>query len=410
MPHPLKEMPIEAYIWGEKDLCWHFSKPIKSLSLFDDHLEIVSDKGSFTKKTSPLTWWKDLQELLSPDELWVGYLAYDLVIPLYQLAAPPARDEPLAFFFQPQSTLNEAVLPPESQPTQKLLCASSAHGLQEAHIHLLSDFKQYAQAFERIKGLIGAGDLYQINLTYESIATTDKTPWQFFLNMVGDTPPPFSSFITFSTHTIASASPELFIRMEDFMLETRPMKGTQQAALDPLHLEKSTKEQAELAMITDLMRNDLLAISKPGSIRVVSPPSQAVYGNIRQQFSVIRSELKEKTDHPLEHLQKIFPGGSVTGCPKRRACERIYEIEKRRRGVYTGAIGFWDRGRWHWNMAIRTATFHHATSKISYSVGGGITWNSQLNAEWQESHLKLEPLLKGLRPRDKSPRDTRRAP
>lgn len=379
----------QAFIWTGDGAPFYFSHPKKSVALFDHTLEVVTQQGRESKKTSPKNWWQDLATALCPDELWVGYIAYDLTAPLYTLSLPAPRKEPLAFFFQPESIhiathlpklLNRGASPRDNTP----VCASWS-------------YETYQYAFQEIKRLISLGDLYQINLTYEVKTKTNKHAWDLFLNMVGEIPPPYSSYLTFDTHTIASASPELFIKMENGILETRPMKGTQAVTLDSKHLKDSVKEQAELAMITDLMRNDLLAIAKPGSLNLTSSCSQAVYGNVRQQFSVIQAELLNRSLHPLLQLQKIFPGGSITGCPKRRACERIYQLEQRRRGIYTGVIGFWNRQRWHWNMAIRTATLDTTSKELSYSVGGGITWSSEVEAEWKETLLKLYPLERGLR-------------
>jgi para-aminobenzoate synthetase component 1 len=190
-----------------------------------------------------------------------------------------------------------------------------------------------------------------------------------------------------------STSPERFLCKKDQWLETRPIKGTIQRGKtveeDEILKKKllsSSKERAELLMITDLMRNDLGKISVIGSVQALEIWRCEAYTNVFHLLSIIRSQARPELT-PLDIVRSCFPGGSITGCPKLRAMEVIDQLEERSRGIYTGAIGYFTGGgNFDLNIAIRTLVANNHF--FSLQLGGGIVIDSNPEEEYQETLFK----------------------
>jgi len=211
-------------------------------------------------------------------------------------------------------------------------------------------------------------------------------------------PAPFAATLSFADHAVVSASPELFLRRRGNAIETRPIKGTRPRSADAAadarlaaELQASAKDRAENVMIVDVLRNDLGRVCRPGSVEVPELCALERFPQVWHLTSTVRGTLRMEVD-PFELLHACFPGGSITGAPKIRAMELLEGLEPVRRHLYTGAIGWigWD-GNADWSVAIRTAT---ATAGALYwSAGGGITADSDPDAEYRESLAKAAGLL-----------------
>ena len=219
--------------------------------------------------------------------------------------------------------------------------------------------------------------------------------------MYAANPAPFFAYINAGDHQIVSTSPERFMELRNGSVETRPIKGTRPrgktlAEDEALRteLQESTKEDAELSMIVDLLRNDIGKVCRPGSVRVVEHKRLEAYQNVYHLVSIVKGELDPGTD-AVALLRATFPGGSITGCPKIRAMEIIDELEPVRRHIYTGSIGYigFD-GTMDLSIAIRTATFTHG--KAVFSVGGGIVFDSDPAIEYEETLHKGRTLTNAL--------------
>jgi len=276
----------------------------------------------------------------------------------------------------------------------------------------LNDFKMnmsrqyYLDAFAKIKKYILDGDVYQINFSqrFETDFTAEPVElfnWQNYHN-----PAPYSAFISTDAFSIVSTSPELFIKIQDNFITTRPIKGTR-PRINPdsekhhkINMEnydqllKSSKEKAELNMIIDLERNDIARISVPGT-RTVSMPR-----NIKPFATVFHAEAEIKATLPQNRsladiLPAVFPGGSITGAPKIRSMQIINELEPTARNLYTGSIGFIGLdGNVCLNIAIRTGIIKGA--KAFVQTGGAIVADSEPDAEWDETITKAKALLAGI--------------
>jgi anthranilate/para-aminobenzoate synthase component I len=248
----------------------------------------------------------------------------------------------------------------------------------------------YAGAYQKIKDYIRAGDVYQINLTHRLEGSSKLSGRELFAKFSDSSQADFQAYLAPAGFEILSQSPERFIKVENRDISTMPIKGTRPRGKNPAEdrvlrqqLTESPKDQAELNMITDLMRNDLGEICRPGSVKVVKERTIAKYPTLWHAHSAIQGKLSDDIS-PVGALLSVLPGGSITGCPKKRAIEIIDELEPVRRGIYTGSI-FTIRpdGSLDSNIAIRTMI--KQGKKLYLSVGGGIVYDSEEADEYQES-------------------------
>lgn len=260
---------------------------------------------------------------------------------------------------------------------------------------------EYCSAVEAIRRYIVEGDVYQVNMSQRFQAPFTADPFDCFANMYVANPAPFFAYINAGDHQIVSTSPERFLELRNGSVETRPIKGTRPRGKTPAEdealraeLQESTKEDAELSMIVDLLRNDIGKVCRVGSVRVVEHKRLEAYQNVYHLVSIVKGELDPGMD-AVALLRATFPGGSITGCPKIRAMEIIDELEPVRRHIYTGSIGYigFD-GTMDLSIAIRTATFTHG--KAVFSVGGGIVFDSDPAIEFEETLHKGRTLTNAL--------------
>lgn len=256
----------------------------------------------------------------------------------------------------------------------------------------------YVDKVKQVQELIRAGEIYQVNLSQVFEFQSIRHPFSFFSQMCDLNPAPFSAYFRHEKASIVSTSPERFLCKNGNLLETRPIKGTiprgkteEEDQFLKHMLLSSSKEKAELLMITDLMRNDLGKISTIGSVRVLELWRCETYKNVFHLISIIQSTAKQHLS-PIDLIRSCFPGGSITGCPKLRAMEVIDELERRPRGIYTGSMGYiTGKGNFDLNIAIRTLVKEKET--FSLQLGGGIVIDSNPDQEYQETLFKGDSLF-----------------
>ena len=258
---------------------------------------------------------------------------------------------------------------------------------------------EYDEAIEAIRTHLVAGDTYQVNYTFRLRAPLGEDPLRLYAGLARAQQAPFAAYLDGGDHAILSASPELFFRLKDGVLEARPMKGTRErgrwfaedlAMADGL--TSSPKERAENVMITDMLRNDLGRISTSGSVVVPSLFQAERYPTLWQLTSTVQSELAAGVNI-AQLFAALFPCASVTGAPKVRTMEIIRDLEAQPRGVYTGSIGYVSPGlEACFNVAIRTAHLNRLDGWLEYGVGGGITWDSSADSEYDECLVKARVL------------------
>jgi para-aminobenzoate synthetase component 1 len=260
---------------------------------------------------------------------------------------------------------------------------------------------EYISAVQSIIGYLKAGDIYQANLSQRFETGFSGDGYALFLDLFNRNPAPFFAYIHAKDHTIVSTSPERFLWQKGRKVETRPIKGTIARGKTPkedrengVRLCESIKDNAELTMIVDLMRNDLSRVTRHGSVTVKEHKRLEPYANVFHLVSIVEGELEtDKTSMDL--LRSAFPGGSITGCPKIRSMEIIDELEPVRRHLYTGSIGYVGfHGTMDLSIAIRTAVI--SGNRIHFSVGGGIVYDSDPEKEFQETLDKGKTLMESL--------------
>ena len=268
-----------------------------------------------------------------------------------------------------------------------------------------NDFTEetYSQAVRRILDYIFAGDVYQVNLTQRfQIDLSGTRPWQVFKHLMDLNPAPFAAYLNFENQTVVSSSPERFLFVRGRYVETRPIKGTVKRHSTPAEdaanrqwLFQSEKNRAELAMIVDLMRNDLGRCCRPGSVRVRAFPELESYASVHHLVATITGELAPGQS-VVDLVKATFPGGSITGAPKIRAMEIIDELEPVTRGIYTGSIGYLGfNSVSDLNIAIRTIVIQH--DKAYLHAGGGIVADSEEQSEYEESLVKASKLIEAVK-------------
>jgi len=268
---------------------------------------------------------------------------------------------------------------------------------------LVSSFTKpaYLSAVSQIIGHLKQGDIYQANLSQRFETGFRNDAYALFLKLFEKNPAPFFAFVQAGDHQVVSTSPERFLNVEGQRVETRPIKGTLARGNTPEQdkenagiLSRSTKDDAELTMIVDLMRNDLSRVTAHDSVEVTAHKRLEAYDNVFHLVSVVKGRLKEGVSC-ADVVRAAFPGGSVTGCPKIRAMEIIDTLEPVKRHVYTGSIGYLSfHGTMDLSVAIRTAVVHDG--RLSFSVGGGVVYDSDPEKEFEETLAKGETLVDTL--------------
>ncbi|MBU3665365.1 MAG: aminodeoxychorismate synthase component I [Chthoniobacterales bacterium] len=251
------------------------------------------------------------------------------------------------------------------------------------------------------KEYIAAGDIYQVNLTHTLGAPWTGDAGPLYPRLRATSPAPFSCFLRLGDTTVLSTSPECFLDIDGRHIVTRPIKGTRPRCSDQdadraaaRDLLRSPKERAELTMITDLERNDLGQVCDYGSVRVTALCALESFAQVHHLVSTVEGRLRPEVT-ALQALRACYPGGSITGAPKRRAREIISELEPSPRGIYTGAIGFFGfDGRAIFNIAIRTLVVRGGIA--TFGVGAGIVADSDPEAEYEETMHKAAGLFSAL--------------
>ena len=278
-----------------------------------------------------------------------------------------------------------------------------AHSDKKYEIQVRPNFEkeEYKRAVDKMIRYIIEGDIYIANMTQQLTIESEKPPLDVFYDLRKNNPSPFGGYLDFGDYQIVCASPERFLKMKDHHVNTRPIKGTRKRGATPeedeqlrQELADSGKDKSELLMIVDLERNDLNRVCKPGSVKVTELFTVETYATVFHLVSDIEGTL-EADKNVMDLLEATFPGGSITGAPKYRAMEIIDESEHGKRNLYTGSIGYLTLdGSCDFNIVIRTAL--HKNGKYHLGVGGGITAESDLEFEYEETLQKARAILDAL--------------
>lgn len=351
---------------------------------------------------------------IRPD--WIGWVSYEYAHDLEPRYLPPPRPDPAGLprrhftlyrkvdvldsltgtlhsldrRLEGADGLPDEPLRPERGPFSARKASDSESG---------ATFREKVQA---VRDAIRRGDVYQVNLTRQESWEVRGSVSDFARRLFTENPAPFSAFLADRRFQIVSSSPERFLHRGNGRVFSQPIKGTAPRSGDPAEdrrladaLLACPKNRSELAMIVDLIRNDLSRFCVPGSVRVESFPSLESFANVHHLVATVAGEPGAGAGLG-KTLEAMFPCGSITGCPKLAAMRFIREIEPAPRGVYTGAVG-WVGGdglRMDFNVAIRTCTV--ADGVLRFGVGGGIVWDSDPWDEYEETVHKGASIVRCL--------------
>ena len=285
----------------------------------------------------------------------------------------------------------------------------AAPRLPDARVGLLEssvvedDPRRYLDAVERALEYIGAGDIYQANLSrgWQATLRHGIQPHQVYRRLRETNPGPFSGLAVLDGVTVISSSPERLVSVRDGLVTTRPIAGTRPRGADPQadralarELHAHPKERAEHVMLIDLERNDLGRVCEPGSVQVDEFMTIESYAHVHHIVSNVRGRLRADVT-PGNVLAAVFPGGTITGCPKIRCMEIIAELEGAPRGAYTGSLGYLNRdGSMDMNILIRSLQLDGRA--LSLRAGAGIVADSIADRELEETRAKARGVLRAL--------------
>jgi len=259
----------------------------------------------------------------------------------------------------------------------------------------------YLEAVTKAREYIGAGDIFQVNLSQRLEVNLSVTPFELYKRLRRINPAPFAGYLNFEGVEIVGASPERFLKLKGDLVETRPIKGTKPRGKTTEEdrelaesLLKSAKDRAENIMIVDLERNDIGRVCRYGTVRVTELAILETYPTVFHLTSTVEGRLREGKSC-IDLLKATFPGGSITGAPKVRAMEIIDELEPTCRSVYTGSMGYLGfNGDMDLNIVIRTIIVKDG--RAYFQVGGAIVYDSEPEAEYIETLDKGQALIQAL--------------
>jgi len=400
-----------------------FLFPFDSFAIID--LKQSQEFKSIPNVISSDSPWDTLNEKIT-DDFWVGFLGYEMgAYSDKELITPIEKTNiPLAYFQRSLVTIEydhgSSIITMDVEDcsfvkNQRYLIYVDQLVNLKKFIKNIPDIKKekfssstclyqedktsYLNKIKSVHESIRSGEVYQLNLSHEIKLKSSILPIDAFNRLINQNPTSFSAYFYLNDMAIVSNSPERLLKKEGSHLDARPIKGTiKRGSSENQEKENSAillsckKERAELTMITDLLRNDLSKISQIGSVSARLFQLEK-YENIIHMFSVVQSKANTKFSN-VEILREIFPGGSITGCPKLEAKKLIYKLEKRARNIYTGSIGYFRRDQFDFNICIRTLLFDSET--VSAQLGGAIVSDSDPEKEYQETLIKGKSIFDAM--------------
>ncbi len=354
--------------------------------------------------------WESLSELKKAPPGWkFGAFSYEFkneLNPDLPTPKPASIPFPALFYFEPEIVIarekgsDEICIFGEWVPEKKIERFLSV----QAGIQAQVEQEAYLERMARIKNFIREGDFYELNYCREFFGEISVNhPELLWKKLIEISPTPFAACLRKENTWALCASPERFLQKTGSRIVTQPIKGTLKRSGDVTKVDEeknqlftSQKDRAENVMITDLSRNDLNRVCMAGTVKVPKLFEVQTLKGLYHLVSTVEGVLPENSD-PFLGIECCFPPGSMTGAPKIRVMERIEELEKSGRGLFSGSIGYIDPA-WNFdlNVVIRTLMLETEKGEFSFHSGGAITWQSEANEEFEETHTKISPLLQAL--------------
>ena len=346
-----------------------------------------------------------------------GYLSYDLKNDVENLTSSnfDGLYFPDLFFFQPKklvvikgntieikyiSAFEHEIETDLENINQLQTAQNPVEADRNIKIRLRIHKDDYYKKLNTLLSHIHRGDIYEANFCQEFYSENSEIdPLEVYQNLNEISKPPFATFLKLNNNYLLSASPERYLKKDSEHLISQPIKGTEKRATTKsadekliLALEQNQKERAENIMIVDLVRNDFSRFAVKGSVKVDELCKVYTFKQVHHLISTVSCIVK-KDIHPVDILKNTFPMGSMTGAPKISAMKIIEELEETKRGLYSGAVGYFTpNGDFDFNVIIRSILYNATKKYISYSVGGAITAQSIPEKEYEECLLKAKAM------------------
>jgi len=383
-----------------------------SLLAVDMQSEIKCDcKNSFEKL-------KKYQQKVN--DFIFGYLGYDLKNDIEKLHSNnfDGLDFPDLYFFQPKKLffikgntvevqyLNEFKdeIEQDLDEISNFKHQNESNSSSEIKIKLRIHKDEYHNKINQVLAHIHRGNIYEVSFCQEFYAENSMiNPLIVYQELNRISSPPFATFLKLDDKFLLSASPERFLKRTKNIIISQPIKGTIKRGENPsedkkliAQLENDIKERAENIMIVDLVRNDLSKTAKKGSVKVIELCKVYTFKQVHQLISTVVSEVESNTNS-IDIIKSLFPMGSMTGAPKISAMKIIEDLEETKRGLYSGAVGYFSpKGNFDFNVVIRSILYNQTKRYISFSVGGAITAKSIPEKEYEECLLKAKAMREVL--------------
>lgn len=424
IPKNLSHFKKQLLLWASEfnETIWLDSNDHKDkYSRFDAALAV----DAFTSiKTDSYNAFEDLSTYQKSTKDWIfGYLTYDLKNDLEQLSSNnyDALNFPDLQFFQPKKVIflrgnkvefqylnmvsEDIELDIQSIETIDIKARNENSKTNDIKIKLRIHKDAYFEKVTTMLAHIHRGDIYEANFCQEFYAE-DSTinPIETFNKLNRISKPPFAAFLKLNQHYVLCASPERYLQKQGNKIVSQPIKGTakrsQNKELDEtlkFELLQNDKERSENVMIVDLVRNDLSHTAKKGSVQVEELCKVYSFKQVHQMISTISSILTNE-DNYIETIKSTFPMGSMTGAPKISAMQIIEDLEETKRGLYSGAVGYFTpENDFDFNVIIRSILYNEQAKYVSYSVGSAITAKSQIQKEYEECLVKAKAMRDALK-------------
>ncbi len=369
--------------------------------------------------------WQQQRLKLKQSELpfiggWFVYLGYELANEIEPILKLPVSNSPLPSAFAsriPAAVIrdhqnaccylvcepgSETLLSQINQDITELSAVSESVAKPQVMSIVEDQPDRFIEGVNRIRDYIIEGDVFQVNLSRAwQVELADTTATQLYQSLRDNNPAPFAALINYQGKAIISSSPERLVDIVAGQVSTRPIAGTRPRGLDQAAdqafseaLLAHPKERAEHVMLIDLERNDLGRVCQPGTVKVDELMVIESYAHVHHIVSNVCGQLRPEIS-PVDVIRAVFPGGTITGCPKVRCMEIIQELEQTSRGIYTGSVGYISHcGRMDLNILIRTMLLDG--NRLSFRTGAGIVTDSVAAAELQETRAKARGLLRSL--------------
>ena len=423
LEHP-EHFKKQLLIWAQQfdDVVWLDSN--KYDGLYSSYDAVLAVDAFTAIRTDYVTAFNKLHDYQNTVKDWIfGYLSYDLKNDIETLESNnfDGLNFPDLYFFQPKKLflikdekmeLHYLKMVDDEMEFDMAMISAISVSKQDRESHLRNPIKiklrmhkdEYFAKVESMLSHIHRGDIYEANFCQEFYAeNTTIDPLYTFDKLNAISKPPFATFLKLGDNYLLSASPERYIKKAGNKIVSQPIKGTAKRSNDKaldkqlaLNLVKDQKERSENIMIVDLIRNDLSHTATKGSVKVEELCKVYSFLQVHQMISTVTSVVSPDTK-PVDILRTTFPMGSMTGAPKISAMQIIENLEETKRGLYSGAVGYFEpNGDFDFNVVIRSILYNADNNYISYSVGSAITAKSDPLSEYEECLVKAKAMREVL--------------